>query len=108
MPRVDGGVRRGTRLSSGLLGGRIWGNKNYYITIMSEGIGGQNYLLINQSKRRNGIRCQNCIEKCQSHGSCPDDEVVYVNGSGRRCRCHLVEWMDVGRYVAFRTTKTKK
>lgn len=60
------------------------------ITIMSEGIGGKNYLLINQSKRRDGIRCQNCIEKCQSHGSCPDDEVIYVDGSGRRFRCHLV------------------
>lgn len=76
------------------------------ITIMSEGIGRKKktkeederrrkiYLLINQSKRRNGIRCQNCIEKCQSHGSCPDDEVIYVDGSGRRCRCHLVGWMD--------------
>lgn len=42
MPRVDGGVRRGTRLSSGLLGGRIWGNKNYYnYNHMSEGIEGK-------------------------------------------------------------------
>lgn len=102
MPRVDGGVRRGTRLSSGLLGGRIWGNKNYYkynhvrrnrTKEEDERRRRKLYLLINQSKRRNGIRCQNCIEKCQSHGSCPDDEVVYVDGSGRRCRCHLVGWM---------------
>lgn len=98
MLRVDGGVRRGKRLSSGLLGGRIWGNKNYYdynhVLRKKKKKRKKNYLLINQSKRRNGIRCQNCIEKCQSHGSCPDDEVVYVNGSGRRFRCHLVGWMD--------------